>query len=263
MSFHVIIPARLQSSRLPRKVLLDIAGKPMLQWVYQQACASQAKSITIATDSDEVAQAAEQWGAQVCLTSPQHPSGTDRLAEVIANRRYSQDDIVVNVQGDEPFIPPAIINQVASLLEASPQAQMATLCEAITGEADIFNPNVVKVVMNAAGEALYFSRAPIPWDRQHFSLAPAGTNGLISLDKLPLYRHIGLYAYRPAFVTQFVTWPAAPLEQLEQLEQLRALHYGHKIMVGLASAKSPVGVDTAADLEIARQWALKQLGAVG
>jgi 3-deoxy-manno-octulosonate cytidylyltransferase (CMP-KDO synthetase) len=237
-------------------VLLDIAGKPMLQWVYQQACASNAKSVTIATDSEEVAQAAQQWGASVCLTLASHPSGTDRLAEVIAKQAYASDEIVVNVQGDEPFIPPAIINQVATLLATHPQAQMATLCESITAAADIFNPNIVKVVMNAVGEALYFSRAPIPWDRAQFNLSDIDANRLISLDKLSFYRHIGLYAYRPEFVTQFVTWPAAPLEQLEQLEQLRALYYGHNIMVELASAKSPVGVDTAEDLEVARQWGL-------
>ena len=250
MSFRVIIPARLHSTRLPGKVLLDIGGKPMVQRVYEQALASGAESVVIATDSKEVYQIAEQFGATVCLTSPHHPSGTDRLAEAISLLGYNMADIIVNVQGDEPFIPPVIIKQVAELLRVHQHAVMATLCEPIDTLTDVFNPNIVKVVMNANNEALYFSRAPIPWSRDQFSHT---SGAMLSQELLTEYlRHIGLYAYRAGFVQEFVGWPSAEIERIEQLEQLRVLAKGFSIVLEKAVAKSPVGVDTEADLQVAR-----------
>jgi 3-deoxy-manno-octulosonate cytidylyltransferase (CMP-KDO synthetase) len=251
MTFRVIIPARLHSSRLPRKVLLDIGGKPMVQRVYEQALASGAASVAIATDSQEVYDVAQQFGATVCLTSSHHPTGTDRLAEAISLLGYDMADIIVNVQGDEPFIPPVIVSQVADLLRIHQHAVVATLCEQISSLADVFNPNIVKVVMNSNSEALYFSRAPIPWSRDHFSHV---TGTLLSQDLPADYlRHIGLYAYRAGFVQEFVGWPMATIEQVEQLEQLRILAKGFTIAIDKALAKSPIGVDTEADLQFARE----------
>ncbi len=250
MTFRIIIPARLSSSRLPGKVLLDIGGKPMVQRVYEQAIMSGADTVAIATDSDEVYQVAKQFGATVCMTSATHPTGTDRLAEAISLLAYDEADIIVNVQGDEPFIPPVIIKQVAELLRSHPHAVMATLCESIQTVAEVFNPNIVKVVMNSNKEAMYFSRAPIPWSRDHFSFAA----DKISIQDLPTdyLRHIGLYAYRAGFVQEYVAWPMAEIERIEQLEQLRILAKGYTIAIDKALAKSPVGVDTEADLQLAR-----------
>ncbi|MCF7982650.1 MAG: 3-deoxy-manno-octulosonate cytidylyltransferase [Pseudomonadales bacterium] len=249
MTFSVIIPARYASSRLPGKPLLDIGGKPMLQHVYEQAVKSQAKQVVIATDDERIETAVRAFGAPVCLTSPAHLSGTDRLEEVARQLGFEDEDIIVNVQGDEPLIPPSNIDQVAQLLIASQQAGMATLSEPITEIAELFDPNAVKLVTDNQGYALYFSRAPIPWSREEFSSVNAGA---VKPDRLPLrgnyQRHIGIYAYRVKFLHQFVTWPAAPIETLESLEQLRAMWNGVKIRVAPALESPPAGVDTEADL---------------
>lgn len=191
MSFTVVIPARYQSTRLPGKPLADIGGKPMVQWVYEQAVQAGADQVIIATDDERVEQAAKAFGAQVCMTSPNHESGTERLAEVVKLMGIADDHIIVNVQGDEPLIPPSIITQVADNL-ANSQAPMSTLAVEISDEAEVFNPNAVKVLTDKDGYAMYFSRATIPWDRDNFA-----NNNTIAQ---PLLRHIGIYAYRAGFI---------------------------------------------------------------
>lgn len=248
MSFSVIIPARLASTRLAGKVLLDIGGEPMIQRVYRQACASDAQRVVIATDSDEVKQVVEGFGAEVCMTSADHPSGTDRLEQVAGLLGFSDEQIVVNVQGDEPLLPPSLINQVAKNLAARPSAGIATLCEPITELEEVNNPNAVKVVFDRSGKALYFSRAPMPWAREAFS-ATAPTLP----EAAQWFRHIGIYAYRCAFLRSYVNWPCAPLEQIEQLEQLRALYNGVDIHVDQACEPVPAGVDTEEDLNKVRR----------
>jgi 3-deoxy-manno-octulosonate cytidylyltransferase (CMP-KDO synthetase) len=247
MSYTVVIPARFGSTRLPGKPLLDIAGKTMVQRVWEQACLSAATEVVIATDDERIMKAAEGFGARVCMTSADHPSGTDRLQEVATHCGWSDEQIVVNVQGDEPMIPPRVIDQVAFNLAGQTEAGIATLCEGITDIAELVDPNAVKVVFDSRGMALYFSRATIPWPREQFKSAqnvmPAHGNW---------YRHIGIYAYRTAFLHEYVTWQPAPPEQLEQLEQLRALYHGVGIHVATASERVPAGVDTQADLDAVR-----------
>jgi 3-deoxy-manno-octulosonate cytidylyltransferase (CMP-KDO synthetase) len=248
MSYIVVIPARHGSTRLPGKPLLDIAGKPMVQRVWEQARLSAASEVVIATDDQRIFDAAESFGASVCMTATDHPSGTDRLQEVAAHLGWADEQIVVNVQGDEPLIPPTVIDSVATNLAAHADAGIATLCEGISDIAELLDPNAVKVVFDARGLALYFSRATIPWPREPFKssqqVMPAEGNW---------YRHIGIYAYRTAFLHEYVTWPPAPLEQLEQLEQLRALHNGVGIHVAPAGERVPGGVDTQADLDLVRE----------
>ena len=226
MAYTVVIPARYGSTRLPGKPLLEIQGKTMVQRVWEQAGLSGAERVVIATDDHRILEVAQAFGAQVCMTSVEHVSGTDRLQQVVAELGLVADHIVVNVQGDEPLIPPQVIDQVAANLSGHPHASIATLCEDIDNIEDLINPNVVKVVTDAQGMALYFSRAPIPWPRDAFTdtrdVMPVGGNW---------YRHIGLYAYRVGFLHQFVNWPPAPEEHLESLEQLRALHNGVGIYV--------------------------------
>lgn len=246
MSFTVVIPARFASSRLPGKPLLDIAGKSMLQRVYEQARKSEASRIIVATDDTRIADAAADFGAEVCMTSDQHPSGTDRLQEVAKKLGFYADDIIVNVQGDEPLIPPRLINQVAHNLAADPTAGIATLCERIQDPDAVHNSNVVKVVSDARGYALYFSRATLPWARDAFA------ENRDQLPPSPLFRHIGLYGYRVRMLNDFVQWVPAPIEQAEQLEQLRALWNGVRIHVAEADEVHPAGVDTAEDLERVR-----------
>jgi 3-deoxy-manno-octulosonate cytidylyltransferase (CMP-KDO synthetase) len=247
MSFTVVIPARYGSTRLPGKPLLDIVGKPMVQRVWEQARSSAASQVVIATDDARIADTAQAFGAQVCMTSTEHPSGTDRLQQVAEEMGWPDDHIVVNVQGDEPLIPPVVIDQVALNLADHEQAGIATLCEDITELDELINPNAVKVVSDARGMALYFSRAPIPWPRDSFAegqqLMPGQGNW---------YRHIGIYAYRTGFLHQYVTWKPAPVEQLEHLEQLRALYNGVRIHVATASQSVPGGVDTEEDLNAVR-----------
>lgn len=248
MAYTVVIPARFGSTRLPGKPLLEINGKPMVQRVWEQARLSAAGRVIIATDDVRIFDVAQTFGAQVCMTSPQHASGTDRLQQVVEELGLPVDHIVVNVQGDEPLIPPAVINQVATNLANHPEAGIATLCETIDTVEDLTNPNVVKVVSDAQGRALYFSRAPIPWPRDAF---------IQGQETMPLagtwYRHIGIYAYRTGFLHQFVSWSPAPQELLECLEQLRALHNGVSIHVDKAVVCVPGGVDTADDLTLVRR----------
>jgi 3-deoxy-manno-octulosonate cytidylyltransferase (CMP-KDO synthetase) len=242
--FRVVIPARYGSTRLPGKALLPMAGKPMIQWVWERARKSRASEVIVATDDARIAQAATQFGAVVTMTAATHPSGTDRIAEVARTRDWRAGDIVVNVQGDEPLIPPALIDQVAGLLEQNPDADMATLGAPLARIEQLMDPNVVKVVMDAAGRALYFSRAPIPWQRDS---APAGLASQTSF--AGARRHIGIYAYRVGALLQLASWPATPLENAEKLEQLRALENGLEIRV--ADCVEPAGpdVNTAEDVE--------------
>ncbi|MEZ7766453.1 3-deoxy-manno-octulosonate cytidylyltransferase [Haemophilus parahaemolyticus] len=247
MSFTVIIPARYASSRLPRKPLADIAGKPMIQHVWEKAQQAGANRVIIATDHEEIEQVAKTFGAEVCMTSTEHNSGTERLAEVIEKMAIADDEIIVNVQGDEPLIPPVIIQQVAQNL-AQNQVNMATLAVKLETKEELFNPNCVKVVTDQKGMALYFSRAAIPFARDHF----ADCNDAFVASQSYL-RHIGIYAYRAKFVNQYIRWQPTVLEKLESLEQLRALWYGEKIHVELAKEAPQVGVDTLEDLERVRQ----------
>ena len=247
MSFTVIIPARYASSRLPRKPLADIAGKPMIQHVWEKAQQAGANRVIIATDHEEIEQVAKTFGAEVCMTSTEHNSGTERLAEVIQKMAITDDEIIVNVQGDEPLIPPVIIQQVAQNL-AENQVNMATLAVKLETKEELFNPHCVKVVTDQKGMALYFSRAAIPFARDHF----ADCNDAFVASQSYL-RHIGIYAYRAKFVNQYIRWQPTVLEKLESLEQLRALWYGEKIHVELAKEAPQVGVDTLEDLERVRQ----------
>ncbi|MFP1722323.1 3-deoxy-manno-octulosonate cytidylyltransferase [Lonsdalea quercina] len=240
MTFTVIIPARFASSRLPGKPLADINGKPMVIHVMERAQESGAERVIVATDHPDVEQVIRQAGGDVCLTSPDHNSGTERLAEVIERYRLPDDEIIVNIQGDEPMIPPVIVRQVAENLAGS-RAGMATLAVPIVGSEDVFNPNAVKVVRDAEGYALYFSRAPIPWDRERFGQANENVGD-------HFLRHIGIYAYRAGFVRRYVSWAPSELEKIELLEQLRVLWYGEKIHVDVAKAIPSVGVDTPEDL---------------
>jgi len=253
VSFRVVIPARYASTRLPGKPLRPLAGKPMVQHVFERALASGATDVIIATDDERIRAAAEGFGAAVCMTSPQHASGTDRLAEVVERAGYGADDIIVNLQGDEPLMPAAIVRQVADNLAAHPTASVATVCARITEAAEIFDPNVVKVVVDGAGYALYFSRAPIPWHRDAY-----GRDGTGVTRAEAHWRHIGMYAYRASFLREYVQWPPCPPEQAEALEQLRALWHGRRIHVAEAVAATAAGVDTEADM--ARVEALLRAG---
>ena len=247
-AFTVVIPARYASSRLPGKPLQDIAGKPMVQHVWEQACKSSAQRVVVATDDVRIVEACRGFGAEVLLTRVEHNSGTDRLAEVAAALGLAPEAIVVNVQGDEPLIPPAIIDQVADNLAVNPQAAIATLAEPIEDAATLFNPNVVKVVSDMNGLALTFSRAPLPWARDAFAVdrerLPAN---------VPYRRHIGIYAYRAQFLHDFVAWGPCWLEDGECLEQLRALWHGVRIHVADALQAPPAGVDTQDDLDRVRR----------
>lgn len=243
MSFRVVIPARYGSTRLPGKPLRLIAGRPMLQHVHERALESGAEEVVIATDDERIRETALSFGAKVCMTEPAHRSGTDRLAEVAARGGYGADEIVVNLQGDEPLMPPVLIRQVAEDLAAYRAASVATLCARLTLAAELFDPNVVKVVMDQEGYALYFSRAPIPWDRDRFGRDGRGVSEIGGY-----WRHLGLYAYRAGFLQEYLRRPPSPLEQAESLEQLRALWYGHRIHVAEAVAQTVAGVDTPEDL---------------
>ncbi|MCF9021266.1 MULTISPECIES: 3-deoxy-manno-octulosonate cytidylyltransferase [Pseudomonas syringae group] len=246
--FTVVIPARYGSSRFPGKPLKVIAGKPMVQLVWEQARKSSAQRVVVATDDVRIFEACQAFGAEVLMTRDDHNSGTDRLAEVATQLGLATDAIVVNVQGDEPMIPPAVIDQVASNLAAHPEAGISTLAEPIDDVAALFNPNVVKVSSDINGLALTFSRAPLPWARDALAAnrdeLPAG---------VPLRRHIGIYAYRAGFLHDFVSWGPCMLENTENLEQLRALWNGVRIHVADALEAPPAGVDTPEDLERVRR----------
>ncbi|WP_145130192.1 3-deoxy-manno-octulosonate cytidylyltransferase [Pseudomonas sp. URMO17WK12:I11] len=247
LEFTVVIPARLRSTRLPGKPLLPIAGKPMVQHVWEQARRSAASRVVIATDDAGIYEACQAFGAEVLMTRVDHESGTDRLAEVAVLLGLPSDAIVVNVQGDEPLIPPVIIDQVAANLAANPQAGIATLAELIHEPQAVFNPNAVKVVSDKNGLALSFSRAPLPWARDAFAKGQDLPPGV------PYRRHIGMYAYRVGFLHDFVGWGPCWLEQTEALEQLRALWHGVRIHVEDAIEAPAVGVDTPEDLERVRR----------
>lgn len=244
MSFIVVIPARFSSTRLPGKPLADIHGKPMIQWVVEQAQKSAARRVVVATDDQRIADALAGVDVDVCMTAADHESGTERLAEVVEKLALPAEDIVVNVQGDEPLLPFELVDQVADLLAAS-DAPMATLATPIAEAGQLRDPNVVKVVASHQDKALYFSRAPIPWDRD--GMANAAPDLSLCL------RHIGIYAYRAGFIQRYISLPVSPLEQLEKLEQLRVLWHGESIALARARVTPPSGVDTQADLDEVRR----------
>jgi 3-deoxy-manno-octulosonate cytidylyltransferase (CMP-KDO synthetase) len=245
-AFTVIVPARLASTRLPQKPLADIHGLPMVVRVAQRAALSHASQVVVAADSLEIVQACQAHGVRAMLTQMDHPSGSDRLAQASALLGLEPTDVVVNVQGDEPLINPELINQVAELLVQRPTASMSTAAHEIHELAEFTNPNVVKVVIDQAQLALYFSRAPIPWWRDGFA------NGIQTLPQPAPLRHIGIYAYRVGFLQSFPNLSPAPIETGEALEQLRALWHGHKIAVHITHEAPGPGVDTPEDLERVR-----------
>ena len=241
--YHIVIPARYGSTRLPAKALVDINGKPLVYWVWRQGMQSKAVSVTVATDDVRIQEAMMLHGAEVVMTDPDHPSGTDRLAEVARLKAWDSSAIVVNLQGDEPLMPVANLEQVADLLNGHREASIATLCEPIDTADAFHDASVVKVVSDASGRAHYFSRSPIPHARgADETFVPPGAR-----------RHVGLYAYRVCFLADFASQPIAPLEQLESLEQLRALHCGHEIRIADAIEPVPAGVDTQKDLDAVRR----------
>lgn len=247
-NFYAIIPSRMKSSRLPEKPLKDIAGQPMVVRVAERAKLSGATDVIVATDHEDIVKACQKFDVKVILTSPNHPSGTDRLAETVTKLGLVDDAIVVNVQGDEPLIPTEVVRHVAQLLAEHPECEMATAAHPIDNIDEFLNPNVVKVVRDAQGNAITFSRAPIPWPRDAFREDKTQMpEGLVPL------RHIGLYAYRVKFLKRYPQWEQAPIEKWESLEQLRALYYGVKIAVAILPSALPAGVDTQEDLDRVRE----------
>ena len=243
--FHVIIPVRFAASRLPGKPLLLIGDKPLLQWVWLCARASGAASVTVATDDGRIFDSARAFGADCLMTSPQHASGTDRIAEVVRAKGLAADDVVVNLQGDEPMMPAMVVNEVAQALSARPHMDMATAVAPIQSLAEFLDPSCVKALRAGDGRALYFSRAPVPWPRDSIIAGqPTRFDGA--------WRHIGIYAYRVRGLLQFASWPPTPLEETEKLEQLRALEHGMQIHLVALSEPPPAGVDTPQDLERVR-----------
>lgn len=245
--FNVVIPARHASTRLPGKPLLDIAGKPMIVRVAEQAVASGAVEICVATDHPDIAAVVEDHGFDVMMTRADHTSGTDRIAEVVLSKGWGDDTVIVNVQGDEPLISPVLIREVASNLAGHADASIATACHPIHDKPSMLNPNIVKVVTDKYGYALYFSRAPIPYPRDAFAAdadMPAG---------LPVFRHVGIYAYRADFLKAYASLSTAGIETFEALEQLRALWHGYRISVAVTPDAPGTGVDTAEDLERVRR----------
>jgi 3-deoxy-manno-octulosonate cytidylyltransferase (CMP-KDO synthetase) len=243
-AFKVVIPARYASQRLPGKPLLEIGGKPMIQHVYERARASGATEVVIATDDVRIEAAARVFADRVCMTSPDHCSGTDRIAEVVRQLGWSEDTVIVNLQGDEPLMPPRLLAQVADALVSHGRADLATLAVPLTETEHLFDSNTVKVVMDREGYALYFSRATIPWKRDMFAAGlepePSWLDGV--------YRHLGIYAYRAGFLSGYGSLPVSPIERMESLEQLRVLWNGGRIAVAIAEEVPPTGVDTAEDL---------------
>lgn len=251
--FKVVIPARYGSTRLPGKPLLDIAGQPMIAHVCQRAIEAEADEVVVATDDQRIFGSVTDLGLNVVMTDPSHQSGTERINEVAVAMGWAGDDIVVNLQGDEPLIPPTYIKDVALALGGQKQAGIATLAAKISDSEEIFNPNSVKVVLNHAGYALYFSRAAIPWDRNSFS----AEGGVVS-HSMPYLRHIGMYAYTVKFLEDYCSWQPSVLETVEALEQLRILWYGQAILVKTVSKTPEAGVDTQADLERVEKVILNQ-----
>jgi 3-deoxy-manno-octulosonate cytidylyltransferase (CMP-KDO synthetase) len=249
VSFSVIIPARYAATRLPGKPLLDIAGKPMIQHVYERAMESGAERIVIATDDKRIEAAVNGFGGEVCLTADTHRSGTDRIAEVTEKFQLTDEQIIVNLQGDEPLMPPTVIRQVAQNLSQQTGVSMATVCAPIITAAELFDPHIVKVVKDKNDLAIYFSRASIPWDRKAFS----STTEMLPEHSVH-FRHIGLYAYRVGFLKDYVQWPHCALEDMESLEQLRTIWHGHRIHVAEAVEISLAGVDTERDLAVVKDY---------
>ncbi len=243
MEFRVIIPARFDSTRMPGKVLVNINGKTMLQHAYERAMESGADSVVIATDNAKVSKVAQGFGAKVCMTSSEHQSGTERIAEATLALDYAPDEIIVNVQADQPFILPQAIRQVAEDLEKHDNVKISSICERIIHAEDLFNPAVVKVVLNWRNYAVYFSRAPIPWDIEQFK------NPEKAAVSDQHYKHIGLYAYRVSFLQEFIKWPASPLEKMESLEQLRILWNGSRMHMVISKDRMPPEVNIPEDLE--------------
>ncbi len=240
--YKIVIPARHDSSRLPGKLLLPLAGKPVIAHVCEQALAADADEVIVATDHQQIAEAVSGLGVRTMLTDPGHGSGTERIFEVAGRCGWDDDVIVVNWQGDEPLLTPALVNHLAHSLDTHPDAAVATLAAPVTEE-EVFNPHAVKVVLDQGGYAMYFSRAPIPWDRDGFAQQPANIH-------LQHYlRHIGVYAYRAGVLKRYVSWPKAPVEEIEALEQLRLLWHGERIYVVTVAKAPEAGVDTLEDLK--------------
>lgn len=252
--FTVVIPARFESSRFPGKVLADIAGKPMVVRVAERAAKSGAKAVYVATDDSRIEAAARKHGIEVITTSADHATGTDRIAEAAAKLTLADETIVVNVQGDEPLIEPALIESVAAALHNAKDAVVSTACHPIRRGEDISSPNVVKVVLDARGFALYFSRAPIPYARDDWAGKGSGRD---APEGLPCYRHIGIYAYRAGFLAEYARLTPSPLECFEALEQLRVLWHGYRIAVAISETEAPPGVDTPEDLAKVRKLAVR------
>jgi 3-deoxy-manno-octulosonate cytidylyltransferase (CMP-KDO synthetase) len=250
LDFKVVIPARFAATRLPGKPLLDIGGKPMIVRVAEQAAKSGAAEVWIATDHQDIANAAQSHGFQVCMTKATHQSGTDRIAEVVEQQGWTDETIVVNVQGDEPLIPPDLIRAVASHLQQHPECAIATACHPLNDDTALNNPNIVKTVLDKHGNALYFSRAAIPFPRDASMLGKVTHSAIL--------RHIGIYAYRTEFLRTYGQLTPTTIEQIESLEQLRALYHGYKIGVTITKNAPPSGVDTEQDLHIAQQIFKKQ-----
>lgn len=253
MDFVVVIPSRYQSERLAGKPLIDIHGKTMIQRVYEQATASEASEVIVATDDDRIFSHVESFGGKVCMTDSGHISGTDRIHEVGQKEKFSPDQVVVNVQGDEPLIPPQVINQVAGNIEKF-DVSIATLGERIENSRDIFDPNIVKVIVDETGYAIYFSRGPVPWVRGKYDQLNVGKQSNLDPDLAKVrdqssLRHLGLYAYRFSLLEDYVCWEEAPIEKLEKLEQLRVLWKGIKIHIERSVEPFPPGIDTQADLD--------------
>jgi len=243
LRFKVVIPARYGSTRLPGKPLLDLVGKPMIAHVCERAQEADAEEIVVATDDERIYQTVTSLGIKAVMTRPDHQSGTERIAEVARLCGWQNHDIIVNLQGDEPLIPPAYIRDVAAALAGQTQAGIATLAAAIIDPEEVFNPNAVKVVLNKNGYALYFSRAPIPWERDRFTQTGGTPSG-----KMPYLRHIGMYAYTVDFLNRYCRWEASALESVESLEQLRILWHGEAILVKTVAKTPEAGVDTQEDL---------------
>jgi 3-deoxy-manno-octulosonate cytidylyltransferase (CMP-KDO synthetase) len=245
--FKVLIPARMRSTRLPGKMLADVCGKPLVAWAAQRAAESGAAEVVVATDHEDIAAVLRAGGTRVCLTSPEHETGTDRLAEAVAQLGWGDDEIVVNLQGDEPLVDPRLVRDVARALARDDGASIATAVHPISEPAVFFDPNVVKVVVDEAGHALYFSRAPIPYARDAFARSREALP-----DGFPAFRHIGIYGYRVSYLKVYSGLAATPAERFEALEQLRALGHGHRIAVTVWEGAVEAGVDTAQDLERVR-----------
>ncbi len=246
MEFHIIIPARFASTRLPGKMLLDIAGKPMLWHVYEKAKASGAETVTIATDHEDIQAAAKAFGADVIMTSVDHQSGTERISEAVEALGLDEEEVVIGLQGDEPMISPLVIRQLAESLQEHDNVKIASICQEIRDVESLYNPNIVKVVLNRRHFAMLFTRAPIPWQK-----AMEKEIAQINLEH-HYHQHIGIYGYRVGFLKDFMNWPNCPFAELESLEQLRILWNGGRIFMNIAMEPVVAGIDTAEDLERVR-----------